>query len=126
MNKNYALRDTIIFGLNVPTYNDICHFTNLSLWRLEKLINLQFIELNECQNDSPNTEEIFNFIKKYPDYTTHGYVVTINRFDYRTTLEGVEKNSGFNSLQEEKDFYKLFSHADELIATDKHIYCWYD
>jgi len=125
MNRNYILRDTIIFGKDIPSYTDICHFNKLSLDQLEQLIDLEFIELDECQNDSPNTQEIYNFIKKYPNYTAHGYVVTINRKDYRTTLEGVEKDTEFNSVQEQKDFYKLFGNADEL-NVDNNVYCWYD
>ena len=126
MNKNYKLRDQIIFGKNIPEYNDICHFNQLSLQQLLQLIELNFIELDEYQNNSPTTEEILEFLGKYPKYTAHGYVVTITRNDYRTTLEGVEKNSYFESKQEKKDFYKLFSQADELIIEDNQIYCWYD
>ena len=76
---------------------------------------------------NPNKiEEILQFLTKYANYTAHGYVVTINRKDYRTTLEGIEKNAGFDSIQEKTDFYKLFSDADELIVQDNYIYCWYD
>ena len=126
MNRNYILRDTIIFGKDIPSYNDICHFNELSLDQLKQLIDLEFIELDECQNDSPTTEEIYNFMKKYPNYTAHGYVVTINRKDYRTTLEGVEKQARFDSEQESEEFYKLFGSADELIVDEDNIYCWYD
>ena len=126
MNKNYQLRDKIIFGENIPKYIDICHFNNLNLKQLEQLINYNFIELDEYQNNSPTTQEIYDFMKKYPDYIAHGYVVTINRNDYRTTLEGIEKYNKFMSLQEERDFYELFSQADDLVIEDFYIYCWYD
>lgn len=126
MNKNYQLRDQIVFTGNVPDYNDIKHFTHLSLLQLQQLIDLDFIELTECQNNSPTTQEIFNFMAKYPQYTAHGYVVTIKRPDYRITLEGVEKFRGLSSTQEATDFYKLFSNADALEVTDNNIYCWYD
>ena len=126
MNKNYQLRDKIIFGNDIPKYSDICHFDNLTLEKLKQLIKYDFIKLNECQNDSPTTYEILQFLTKYANYTAHGYVVTINRKDYRTTLEGIEKNAGFDSIQEKNDFYKLFSDADELIVQNNYIYCWYD
>lgn len=126
MNRNHILRDTIIFGKDIPSYSDICHFNGLSLDQLKQLIDSEFIELDECQNDSPTTQEIYDFMKKYPDYTAHGYVVTINRKDYRTTLEGVEKRSGFDSKQECNEFHKLFKSADELIVDEDNIYCWYD
>lgn len=126
MNRNHILRDTIIFGKDIPSYSDICHFNGLNLDQLKQLIDSEFIELDECQNDSPTTQEIYDFMKKYPDYTAHGYVVTINRKDYRTTLEGVEKRSGFDSKQECNEFHKLFRNADELIIDEDNIYCWYD
>lgn len=126
MNKNYELRDQIIFG-NCDDYSyDVKHFTNLTLTQLLKLIELDFIELDECQNYSPTTEEILEFIGKYPQYVAHGYVVNIRRSDYRTTLEGVYKQGKFDSEKEHKDFYELFSEADELIVNNNEIYCWYD
>lgn len=126
MNMNYRLRDKIVFPKNyIPKY-DIQRFDRLDLKHLHLLIDLDFIELDEYQNYAPTTQEIFNFMKKYPQYMAHGYVVTIDRDDYRTTLEGVEKFGGFYSIEEQNDFYKLFKEADELSITSNYIYCWYD
>lgn len=79
LNEDVNSRDIILFGeeFNSEEYlGGIRHFDRLTLGDLKKLIENKFIELEECQNDSPTTEEILQFIEKYPDYTAHGYAVS--------------------------------------------------
>ena len=127
MNKDIELRDKIIFnGYDAKKYyGGIRHFSKLDINTLNSLIKLHFIDLYECQNNSPTTEEIFEFMQKYPEYYTHGYTVDILRKDYRMTLEGVGKDSAFDSEIEAKEFDQLFGQADE-IDTSNTIYCWFD
>lgn len=127
MNKDIKLRDQIIFnGYDKKQYmGGIRHIPRISINILNSLIKLHFIDLNECQNNSPTTEEIFEFMQKYPKYYAHGYAVDISRDDYRITLEGVEKDSPFDSDIEAQDFEKLFGEADEIETNDT-IYCWFD
>ena len=128
LNKDVNSRDNIIFKENYSPdkyLGGICRFERLSLKNLELLIDNKFIELNQCQNNSPTTEEILEFMKKYPKYTAHGYAVSLDREDYRVTLEGVEKNTSAESKEELEDFTKLFHLADDFI-TDSYMYCWFD
>lgn len=128
LNEDVNTRDNIIFGeeFNPEEYlGGIRHFERLGLKDLELLIEGNFIELEECQNDSPTTAEILEFIRKYPKYTVHGYAVSPFREDYRVTLEGVEKDTSAESKEELEDFTKLFQLADDFI-TDGHMYCWFD
>ncbi len=85
---------------------------------------MNFIDPDEKQNDCPAVKEIFEFMKKYPGYTAHGYAVEKNQSSYRVTLTGVEKEGDLDSLDELKDFADLFGHADELHA--ENLYCWFD
>lgn len=130
LNTDAKLRDEIIFGKynedNYSNLGEIKHFSKLSLDKLKKLIELNFILLDECQNDSPTTEEILNFMKNYPEYYAHGYTVGLQREDYRITLEGVAKDSDFDTDSEKADFLQLFRFADELAYDGQSVYCWYD
>ena len=127
LNKNVQQRDEIIFGKYEPSsyMGGICRFEKLNLATLKQLVEHNFLCLDERQNCCPSVEEILHFMEKYPDYTTHGYAVSIERRDYRVSLEGVEKNSSASSKQEKSDFIKLFKYADEIYTKDK-MFCWFD
>ncbi len=129
LNKDVNRRDQIIFGKRYQEddyrYGGIRHFDHLNLNTLKDLINENFIDKEECQNDSPSTEDIYEFIQSHPRFTCHGYAVSISRSDYRVTLEGVELN-GWYSREELIDFIEMFRYADELCIGEENLYCWYD
>lgn len=127
LNKNVKLRDEIIFGKYEPeNYSGgIRRFENLNLDKLKKLAELNFVELNECQNCSPAIREFIEFIEKYPDYTAMGYVVSIERSDYRVSLDGIEKPFEAESATEKDEFVKLFGNADEFQSYPE-MYAWFD
>lgn len=126
LNERERERDIIIFGKHdVKAYlGGVRRFENLSLDNLEELINGNFVELSDCQNAAPSIEKIYEFMKKYSEYTAHGYTVTIKRDDYRISLEGISKAGGADSSEELEDFTKLFKHADEFSTSP--MYCWFD
>lgn len=126
LNRNERQRDHIIFGEHdMAVYmGGVRHFKNLSLSKLEQLIECDFIDLDERQNCAPCVKEIYEFMKKYPDYTAHGYTVSIRRNDYRVSLEGVSKESGADSVEELEDFMRLFKFADDFSTSP--MYCWFD
>jgi hypothetical protein len=127
LNKNYEFRDEIIFGrkLGKEDYLGGCkRFERIDYHQLAMLIALDYIDLEECQNESPTTREIFNFMMKYPNVLAHGYVISPERIDYRITLEGVDGSKENKTTQFIRDFSELFHNADEFdIDTG---YCWYD
>jgi hypothetical protein len=92
LNKDQRLRDTIIWGDYSPDDygGGIRRFSFMKLDQLEKLISNNFIELDQRQNWSPSTKEFYDFLKKNPQFTAHGYAVELKRNDYRVTIEGLE------------------------------------
>lgn len=127
LNENVRERDKIIFGeYNEYQYSGgVRHFRNLSLSSLEKLVALNFIDLDDQQNDCPTVQAILGFMRTYPDYTAHGYAVSIERGDYRVSLEGVAKDREADTPEELKGFFELFRFADDF-CIEGEMYCWFD
>ena len=121
------MRDEIIFGKYEPRFytGGIRRFENLNLEKLKKLVDLKFVDVEEYQNDSPTIREFIKFMEKYPDYSAMGYVVSIERSDYRFSLDGIEKKIGAASGTEKNEFKKLFGDADEF-ESNSEMYAWFD
>lgn len=126
LNRDFSTRDKMIFGEFNPNeyHGGVRYFESLSLDTLKTLLEKNFIEPDESQNGSPTTEQILNFLERYPDYTAHGYTVNPERGDYRITLEGVFKGDGANSPQELQDFTQLFKNADFIDSAT--MYCLFN
>ena len=104
---------------------DITHFKGLALANLEKLLAEKFADPEEQQNDCPPISEIFEFMQRNPDFTAHGYAVSIKRQDYRVSVEGVELDRP-PTRDEIVDFVKTFRFADDLDVEDNRLHCWFD
>ncbi len=129
MNMDITTRDEIIFGeYDKSKYSGGCRrFEGLDVEILNKLVDLDFLELDECQNNSPTTEEFIIFMEQYDGYTAHGYTIIDSRGDYRVTIEGIEKSSDDCISNDELiDFVDTFRFADELTIEKFVLYCWYD
>jgi hypothetical protein len=114
-----------------PVYiTDIERFRHLDIKTLEQLLEEGFIEPEECQNFSPTTSQIYEFMKRYPGVRCHGYAVSGLRSDCRVTLEGVEFKGKINESL--KDEFLAFSEGcDELYCNDDEdgtmtLYSWWD
>ena len=127
LHRNEKKRDIIIYGEHdrEAYRGGWRRFENLSLDTLKQLVDQNYIDLDERQNNSPSVREIMEFMEKYPDYTAHGYVISAKRPDYRVSLEGVEKRAPAASKEEKEEFKRLFKYADECNMTDC-MYCWFD
>lgn len=127
LNKDVRTRDRLIFGeYNEYAYGGgVRHFEDLSLATLEKLVAQDFIDLDDQQNDCPTVQAILGFMRTYPDYTAHGYTVSIERGDYRVSLEGVAKDREADTPEELKGFIELFRFADDF-CVEGEMYCWFD
>lgn len=123
-NKDIETRDSIIFGNYRPGeyHGGIRRFRELDVETLEKLIEEKFIDPEDCQNLSPTAWEFFNFMKQYPWWMAHGYVVELKRPDYRMTIEGIETEMEPHDPEELCEYSKLCGDADDFQTT----YCWYD
>ena len=97
MNTDAEVRERIIFGepYNKENYlGGIRSFyitleNGINLRQLEELIEKRFVEMDGCHNDSPTTNEFYEFMKKYPQCRLEGYTVSPDRQDYRTTFDGI-------------------------------------
>ena len=126
--KNVDVRDMMIFGepYNKEKYLGGCrHFNKMSLTTLNKLIEKNFADINDCQNCAPSIGEIKRFLKRNPECWCHGYAVSTDRDDYRVSIEGVQYQ-GTVGKDLIIDFVNTFRYADELEVGEYGIYCWFD
>ena len=126
LNRNVDVRDRLLFGELNPTeyHGGIRYFDRLNLATLQELFAKHFIDPNDRQNDAPTAGQFKAFMERYPDYTAHGYAVTLDRNDYRVTLDGVTKGAPADSIDELEDFTTLFKDADSLDTAIMD--CWFD
>lgn len=136
MNKNQALRDYLIFGEKYLKYLGGCeHFDKISLKQLQDLIRMDFVDESMTQNMSPSIQEFRQWAEKVVAEYPHleetlgffGYVVSVERDDYRLSIEGCFINEAVDNLPHTvvDDFIKRFENADSLRASTK-LYCWFD
>lgn len=100
-------------------------FGAINIAQLNMLLDEKFIDPNECQNESPSTMEFKEFMEKYPEVTAHGYIIGLDRSDYRVTIEGLEYD-GDVSMEMMEDFISNFRNADDFICNSGYLFCWYD
>ena len=123
------LRDQILFGEDYDPqkyFGGVRHFKGLAADKCKTLIDNNLLSPNDSQNDSPTAEEMYEYIRCYPECTCHGYAVSPDRNDYRISLEGVEFNGRDVELDMVIDFVNTFRYADELTVDRNSLYCWYD
>lgn len=123
-------RDQIIFGedYNVKKYvGGLRYFDELTLIQINQLEELDIIDMDECQNDSPTIGEMLEFLRsrETDGWYVHGYCISPERDDFRITFEGVGKKTP-PSKQDIIDFASLFRWADEFQADNDGLRCWYD
>ena len=133
LNQNEELRDEIIFGEHDPKkyMGGIRRYESIDIHKLKALIEGNFIELEECQNESLTVEEMFKFMDTWKEYniTANGYAVGKSRSDYRVSIEGLDgvtvPDKAFPD-QLVEDFTDMFRHADSFKASKTLRHCWYD
>ena len=105
----------------IPEY--ICHgfmkndwiggikrFENCPVSEMKKLVDDGLIDVDDNQNDSPTAGEFIAIMERFPTLTAHGYIVSEERPDCRTTIEGL---AGVVQESDLAEVRKLLSHADE-------------
>lgn len=125
-NKDWKLRDSMlndVYGNKQGTY-DIFRFDGVTAETLQKLVDLKFADPDEYQNEAPSVGEILDFLNENPDFTAHGYAVTVRRDDYRIILEGVEGNS--RDFDQISRFMNMFRFADEFETGIGYQRAWFD
>ena len=127
LNKDIETRDKLIWGKYRPrkyNFGGVIPYQGMNVRTLRKLLEQNFADPEERQNNAPTIGEIYNFMKSYPSYTCHGYAVSADRDDYRVSIEGVEKGDKTDSVEEFQSYMKLFGNADEINFNT--MYCWFN
>jgi len=126
-NQDWKLRDNMLDvrpGFGSRDNYDVLLFDNMGADTLQKMVDLRFADPNERQNNSPTIQEFIEFLNDNPNFTAFGYVVSINRDDYRLSVEGVE--SFVYDPRQFANFVNKFRMADEFTATENYQRAWYD
>lgn len=123
-------RDQLIFGepYCASKYpGRIRRFDRLTLDKLDELVRLELLDPNSTQNNSPSAGEFIEFLssRKSPGWSAHGYCTSIDRPDFRVSIEGIEKE-GRPSYDDLLVFANAFRWADDFGADENGLYCWYD
>lgn len=130
LNKDYTRRATIMAENGVKEQltaekNDIAHYSGLTATGLQTLVDERFADPEETQNESPSIAEFIKFMRKYPKFTAHGYIVSHERSDYRVSVEGVTTEKELTK-DEILAFVDMFRFADEFEIASRGAHCWYD
>jgi hypothetical protein len=68
---------------------DLFYFHRLPVEVVSQLLQEKYIDPDERINDSPSPAEYFDFMRRHPGVTAHGYATHISREDYRVSIEGI-------------------------------------
>src|SRR5262249_35140979 len=97
---------------------DIFYFQGVPVGVVGPVLEERYLDPDGRQNDSPSSSEFFAFMRRHPEVLAHGYAISIERDDYRVTIEGVSYR-GPVSESLRRDAEQLFHSADEFqLETD--------
>jgi len=128
MNKDQTKRDRYL-NIKPEDYsgnlaNLTKPYTGLNAKQLEWLINNNYANPEERQNDSPCIGEFLLFIKKHLGFMVQGYAIDISRPDYRISIDGLIGEE--TNIDEIIEFLKFNKKADELFFSNNHQHSWWD
>lgn len=126
LNKDIETRDKIIFGKYKPgkyKYGGTQKFRAMHVDTLKTLLDQDFADPECVKGDSPTIIEFYHFMRMYPEYTAHGYVVSDNEDNYGVVIEGVERGGLAASQFEVRDYMALFGRSDEF--NEYTMWCWF-
>ena len=128
MNKDIKARDERIYGYyKESSYNlgGVRRFNNLSPADLHWLVENDFADPRDCQNDSPTLQEFLYFADTHPGFSFGGYAVSANRPDYRVSIDSIHYAvDPVMPTEYMVDFATLFRLADEFYLSIG--YAWFD
>jgi hypothetical protein len=104
---------------------DIIFFQGVPVGVVGQLLEERYLDPDRRQNDSPTSSEFFAFLRRHPEVLAHGYATSIEREDYRVTIEGVSyRGTVSGSLR--RDAEQLFRGADEFRLEANGLFVWFD
>jgi hypothetical protein len=120
-NQDAASRDRLV-NAQLPYLGGIASFYDLDVHHLATLIEEHHIDPHERHNAAPTVWEIFTFMCGHPTVRASGYVVSLDRPDYRTSIDDVAAPSIDAALR--ADARQLC--ADAQTTFDGHLECFWD
>jgi hypothetical protein len=137
VNRDIRTRDEILFGNYDPKAytGGTRRFARVDVDTLQELVELDFVDVYECQNDSPTIREFLDFVE-YSDergsYRFDGYAVIDTRNDYSVSIDCISKIKPFGQTSEIVDFAELVATADDFYLSSRandrgeYGYAWWD
>jgi hypothetical protein len=124
-NQDQERRDKLVNAKYENFDKSYAHYSDVSVDTLKILLDEKFANPADVQNSAPTIQEFYDFMVKHPEYKAHGYVIGLERSDYRVSVEGL---SGVpKNIESRLDFFRKFRHADDLNEyRDGSVSCWYD
>jgi hypothetical protein len=104
-NKDAARRDAMVGagrgGGRADYVGGVASFDDLDAAELAWLLNEKFIDPDDAQNAAPSVWLIFRFLCEHPTVRASGYVVSLERLDYRTAIDDIYAPVGDPVVQTE-------------------------
>ena len=109
------------------------HYINLSVQGLAELVDKNFADPHDRQNDAPEIGDLITFAMKVDELTEGkaearfgGYVVERHRTDCRTSVDKVVV-TGDLTPEVRSLFYKMLAHNHSNSFRDEpdHLWCWW-
>lgn len=129
MNMDVRNRDKLIFGKYDPNayMGGIRRFEGMPYSTLSKLIDGDYVDLNDAQNYGPSISELYEFASSDPSaYTFDGYVVSPQRSDYRVSIDSINRVTSFAQAEDVVDFAEFIKYADEFTINQNGGAAWWD
>lgn len=130
LNKNQVARDKILAPFfKLSKYGKgylggTRNFEGLDNKNLKILLEQNFADPEDAQNDAPTIKEFLELMTKFPQLKAHGYAVEGIRDDYRISIEGLEAKGKIpRKLQ---DAFSALHFADEYESSSTYLRCWFD
>ena len=125
LNPDYKLRDKII-KINIDwakNASNTIDFHGLKSQELKQLVDNNFIDPLDRQNNAPTVREFYEYLKLHPEFTVAGYAVGPSRSDYRISITALESPQDSLTPYMVESFLDFCSGADDI---NSHMVCWWD
>lgn len=99
------------------------HFSDLNAETLRRLVTEKFANPEDRQNNSPELGEFLEFGESHEGCLFHGYVVSIDRGDYRVTIDSVSIPAQYSDDIDRLEWKKT---ADDVSERSGYIELWWD
>jgi hypothetical protein len=107
-NRDYRSRDALLKSAESfpPMTGDMLYvggaasFYGIDVDTVAELLTDRYVDPYEYQNEAPTIWEIFKFMCRYPQVQASGYVISIDRPDYRMLVDDISVDASTASQQE--------------------------